>query len=267
MKQSMTYAQNHIKADCNDGIGRLTIDNPERKNAVTAAMWRALRDAVHWLHADAGARVILLSGGGERDFCAGADISEFATVRRDRETARAYEDSNCRAFAALRDAPVPVIAAIRGVCYGGGLGLAAAADLRLSTPNAAFAVPAAKLGLAYPADAMQDLLLSLGSQTARRMLFTGSALPASHLLACGFLDALAEPDTLMQEAEALARSIAENAPLSIRAAKLALRAVEAGDPDRLRDAEVIGAQTFESADYAEGRLAFAEKRKGKFTGH
>jgi len=266
MKHSTAYAQNQIKADCADGIGWLTIDNPSRKNAVTAAMWRALPEAIHWLHADCGARVILLCGGGAGDFCAGADISEFSTVRSDRETARTYEDSNSRAFAAIRDAPVPVIAAIRGVCYGGGFGLAAAADLRLAARTAVFAIPAAKLGLAYPADAVEDLMRGLGPQMARRMLFTGGALSASDLLTSGFIDTLTEPETLLGQAEALARTIANNAPRSIHAAKLALRAVETGDADRMRDAEVIGAQTFESADYAEGRRAFAEKRKPTFTG-
>ena len=93
-------------------------------------------------------------------------------------TARIYEASNSRAFAAIREAPVPVIAAIRGICYGGGFGLAAAADLRLASAEAVFAVPAAKLGLAYPADAVQDFVRGLGSQLARKALFTGAPLKA-----------------------------------------------------------------------------------------
>lgn len=266
MKQSHSFATGFIKAFCEAGTGLLVLDNPQRKNAVTAAMWRAIPDAIHWLHVDAGARVIVLAGGGHADFCAGADISEFSELRKDAATARIYEASNSRAFAAIREAPVPVIAAIRGVCYGGGFGLAAAADLRLASSDAVFAVPAARLGLAYPADAVQDFVRSLGSQLARRLLFTGGALKAQELLASGFLSELTGPDDLDQRAQILGDTIAANAPLSLRASKLALRAVEQGDDDLLREAEIIGASTFESDDYREGRAAFAERRRPIFTG-
>lgn len=266
MKQSNTFATGFIKAFCEAGTGLLVIDNPQRKNAVTAAMWRAIPEAIHWLHAEAGARVIVLTGGGSVDFSAGADISEFTELRKDAATARVYEASNSRAFAAVREAPVPVIAAIRGVCYGGGFGLAAAADLRLASSDAMFAVPAARLGLAYPADAVQDFVRGLGSQMARRALFTGAALKAAELLACGFLSEMTEPDQLEQRAQILGDTIAANAPLSLRASKLALRAVEEADDDMLREAEVIGASTFESEDYREGRAAFAERRRPVFTG-
>lgn len=266
MKQSNTLANGFIKAFCEAGTGLLVIDNPQRKNAVTAAMWRAIPDAIHWLHVEAGARVIVIAGGGDKDFSAGADISEFTELRKDAATARVYEASNSRAFAAIREAPVPVIAAVRGVCYGGGFGLAAAADLRLASSDAVFAVPAARLGLAYPADAVQDFVRGLGSQMARRALFTGSALQASELLASGFLLEMTEPDELDLRAQFLADTIAANAPLSLRASKLALRAVEEGDEDLLREAEIIGASTFESDDYREGRAAFAERRRPVFTG-
>jgi enoyl-CoA hydratase/carnithine racemase len=266
MKQSNTFAKGFIKAFCEAGTGLLVIDNPQRKNAVTAAMWRTIPEAIHWLHADADARVIVLTGGGTVDFSAGADISEFTELRKDAATARIYEASNSRAFEAVREAPVPVIAAIRGICYGGGFGLAAAADLRLASSDAVFAVPAARLGLAYPADAVQDFVRGLGSQMARRALFTGAAMKARELLACGFLSEVTEPEELEQRAQILADTIAANAPLSLRASKLALRAVEQGDDDLLREAEVIGASTFESEDYREGRAAFAERRRPVFNG-
>ncbi|MCZ8179531.1 MAG: enoyl-CoA hydratase-related protein [Rhizobium sp.] len=266
MKQSNSFAKGFIKAFCEAGTGLLVLDNPQRKNAVTAAMWRAIPEAIHWLHTDAGARVIVLTGGSATDFSAGADISEFTELRKDAETARIYEASNSRAFAAVREAPLPVIAAIRGICYGGGFGLAAAADLRLASSDAVFAVPAARLGLAYPADAVQDFVRGLGSQMARRALFTGAAMKAPQLLDCGFLSEMTEADQLEQRAQILADTIAANAPLSLRASKLALRAVEQADEDLLREAEIIGTLTFESEDYREGRAAFAERRRPIFTG-
>ncbi|RKE84886.1 enoyl-CoA hydratase-related protein [Rhizobium sp. AG855] len=266
MKRSKAFANGQIEATSGDGIGLLQITNPTRKNAVTAAMWRAIPEALHWLHADAAARVIVLSGAGGRDFSAGADISEFTELRKDAATARVYEASNSRAFAAIREAPIPVIAAVRGICYGGGFGLAAAADLRIASEDALFAVPAARLGLAYPADAVQDFVRGLGSQMARRALFTGGSLTAPELFACGFLSEVTSPDALERQSLALAEAISQNAPLSLRASKLALRAVELADEDMLREAEILGAQTFDSADYREGRAAFAERRRPVFKG-
>ena len=266
MKPSKAFAHGQIEATSADGVGLLQFANPARKNAVTAAMWRAIPEAIHWLHAESGARVIVLSGAGARDFSAGADISEFTELRKDAATARVYEASNSRAFAAIREAPVPVVAAIRGICYGGGFGLAAAADLRLASEDALFAVPAARLGLAYPADAIQDFVRGLGSQMARRALFTGASLTAQELLTCGFLSEVTFAETLETQTLILAEAIAQNAPLSLRASKLALRAVELADEDLLREAEILGGQTFDSADYAEGRAAFAERRRPVFTG-
>ena len=267
MKQSNTLANGFIKAFVDGAKGLLVIDNPLRKNAITAAMWRAIPDAIHWLHAEAGARVIVLAGGGQADFSAGADISEFTELRKDAATARVYEASNSRAFAAIREAPVPVITTIRGICYGGGFGLAAAGDLRLASTDAVFAVPAAKLGLAYPADAVQDFVRGLGSQLARKALFTGAPLKPAELMAAGFLCEVTTTADLETRTDILAEAIAANAPLSLRASKLALRAVELGDDDLLREAEVIGASTFESEDYREGRAAFAERRRPVFRGH
>ncbi|MDH4439781.1 MAG: enoyl-CoA hydratase-related protein [Rhizobium sp.] len=266
MKRSKAFASGQIEATTADGVGLLQIVNPARKNAVTAAMWRAIPEAIHWLHAENAARVIVLRGAGTTDFSAGADISEFTELRKDTATARIYEASNSRAFAALREAQVPVIAAIRGVCYGGGFGLAAAADLRIASHEAQFAVPAARLGLAYPADAVQDFVRGLGSQMARRALFTGASLTAAELLACGFLAEVTVPEALDTQTLMLAEAIAQNAPLSLRASKLALRAVELADDDLLREAEILGAQTFDSADYAEGRAAFKERRRPIFNG-
>ncbi|UJW73587.1 enoyl-CoA hydratase-related protein [Rhizobium sp. SL42] len=266
MKRISEFANGQIKASCEDGTGFLLIDNPIRKNAISGAMWQAIPDALRWLHGKADARVIVMQGGGRQDFSAGADISEFAVVRKDSKTAQIYEAANSRAFSAVREAPVPVIAAIRGICYGGGFGLAAAADLRLASSDTSFAVPAARLGLAYPADAIQDFVRGLGSQLARKALFTGASFGALDLKQCGFLQEVTEADTLDDRVLALAQTIAANAPLSVRASKLALRAVEQADEDLLREAEIIGAQTFESADYAEGRSAFVERRRPRFQG-
>lgn len=261
-----SFASEMLKASVLAGTGTLLIDNPRRKNAVTFAMWRDIPQAIQWLCNEAGARVIQLKGAGETDFSAGADISEFAEVRRDAETARLYEAENSAAFAAIRQAPVPVIAVVRGTCYGGGFGLAAAADLRLADQTARFCVPPARLGLAYPADAVHDIVLSLGDQIARFALYTGEVLLPERLAMSGFLLECLAAEKLEEAASAIAATIAANAPLSIRASKLAIRGVSEGDPAVTQAAAALGETTFESDDYAEGRRAFAERRKPVFTG-
>jgi enoyl-CoA hydratase/carnithine racemase len=267
MDVNISFADGGIDAAVTDNrIGRLTINRPDKRNALTDAMWRAVPDAIDWLVSKQHVRVIILSGAGGRDFSAGADIGEFATLRKDATTARAYEAGNSAAFAAVRNCPVPVVAAVRGICFGGGFGLAAAADIRLADATARFAIPAARLGLAYPLDAVQDLVRALGDQQARHALFSTRELSADQALACGCLMALCGPGELDTEALALAASIAAAAPLSVRASKAAISAVQSGSREDHDQAAVLAASTFDSTDYAEGRRAFMEKRKPAFKG-
>lgn len=259
------FAGGLIRATCRDMIGTITVNNPDRKNAVTAAMWRAIPQAVRILTDAAHAHVIILRGA-DADFSAGADIREFDTVRKNSETAVVYEALNSQAFEAIRHCRVPTIAAIRGICYGGGFGLAAACDLRIAERGARFSVPAVRLGIAYPADAVQDIVNALGAQMAKVALFTGAPMSSEKMVAAGFLLEEIEAAAFEDEISALAHAIAVNAPIALHASKLAIRAVIEQDRDLLREAEVIGAETFDSTDYVEGRAAFAERRKPHFTG-
>lgn len=245
-------------------IARIVIDRPERRNAIDLAGWKMLAHQVPHL-ATQGVRVIILTGRGE-NFSAGADISEFEVVRRDAATARIYEAANSAAFSALRNTPVPIIAAIRGICFGGGFGLAASADLRIAANDARFAVPAARLGLAYPQDAMIDIVSSAGAQMARYLTFSGAPIGAALAQAAGFLLEIVEPDALEAHVERLAGTIAQNAPLSVRASKLAIAAAISGAQADAEIAGKAGDLTFDSADYAEGRAAFRERRTPRFSG-
>lgn len=246
-------------------VATMTINRPSRKNAVSHAMWRDLAAEATALGSDPTVRVIVLRGAGH-DFCAGADIAEFDAVRRDAATARDYEAANSAAFVAFRNAPVPVIAAIRGICFGGGFGMAAACDLRIATPDALFSVPAARLGLAYPHDAMADIVHAAGPQMAKYLAFSAARIDAKAALTAGFLLEVVEPDDFETRISALADEIATNAPLSNRASKAAIRAVLSGNPTDICHARAMGDETFDSADYAEGRAAFAARRKPVFTG-
>lgn len=262
--------QDPAQQDClaieNEGpVTRIIFDNAKRRNAIGLASWRRLATLVPELARQPGKRVIVLTGRGD-DFSAGADISEFDAVRRDDATARSYEAANSAAFAAVRNADVPVIAAIRGICFGGGFGLAAAADLRLATPDAQFSVPAARLGLAYPQDAMIDIVSSAGPQMARYLTYSGARIDAEAALACGFLLEIAQPDRFDARVNEIAHQIADNAPLSIKASKLAIAAALNGDAGTVSSAVIAGDRTFASKDYAEGRTAFRDKRQPQFKG-
>lgn len=253
-----------FRVNRNGHVVSLEIARPEKKNALTEAMWLDLAEVLEALGKDADNRVIVLSGAGG-NFCAGADIAEFDTARRGARAA-VYEDANSRAFRAVRDCPLPTIAAVDGICFGGGFGLAAACDLRIASPGALFSVPAARLGLAYPVDAMADIVQALGPQLSRYMTFSAGRLDAATALALGFLLEMSDEPPAIDRALEIARAIADNAPLSVRASKAAIRAVLTGDAGDIRKAGELGAATFASADYEEGRLAFADKRTPSFTG-
>ncbi|WP_312797671.1 enoyl-CoA hydratase-related protein [Tianweitania sp.] len=248
-----------------NGVATIIIDRPAKKNALTAAMWAALIDAVEQVDALPETRVLIVRSAGS-DFSAGADIAEFETVRRDADTARSYEALNARAFAALRNVRVPTLAAIRGACLGGGLGLAISCDLRLAAPDARFSIPAAKLGLAYPAKGIRHIVWAAGPQLARYLVYSGQQISAEQAFDAGLLLEVVEADALDARVETLAASIAANAPLTNRATKQAINAILSDDPFMMREAERLGDMTFISEDYAEGRRAFREKRKPIFTG-
>jgi enoyl-CoA hydratase/carnithine racemase len=253
-----------FRVNRNGHVVSLEIARPEKKNALTEAMWLDLAEVLEALGRDADVRVIVLSGAGG-NFCAGADIAEFDTARRGARAA-IYEEANSRAFRAARDCPLPTLAAVDGICFGGGFGLAAACDLRIASPGALFSVPAARLGLAYPVDAMADIVQALGPQLSRYMTFSAGRLDAATALALGFLLEMSDEAPAIDRALEIARAIADNAPLSVRASKAAIRAVLTGDAADIRKAGALGAATFASADYEEGRLAFADKRTPSFTG-
>lgn len=248
------------------GLGRIILNRPEKRNALTDAMWRAIPDAIDWLVAGQNVRVLVIEGAGGRDFSAGADIGEFDTLRKDAKSARTYEAGNAAAFAAIRNAPVPVLAVIRGICFGGGFGLAAAADIRIADDTARFAIPAGRLGLAYPVDAVIDLVRALGDQQARHALYTGKEFSADHARQIGCLFSLCAPEVLETEATRLAQAIAAAAPLSVRASKAAITALASRTEDDLRKAKTFADATFESRDYLEGRAAFRDRRAPDFTG-
>lgn len=245
-------------------VGFLMLNRPDRRNALNREMWAALPELVAALDGDPETRVVVLRGAGMEAFAAGADISEFAENRANPELARDYEALNGKAFAALRATAKPAVAMISGFCIGGGLALALACDLRIAGADALFALPPARLGLAYPVDGLRDLLHAVSPAFAKEMLFTARRYKAEEALKAGLVHRVVPQDRLEAETRALAAEIAENAPLTIKASKRAIDAL-AGRPVE-EDLKALAAACFASADYAEGQRAFLEKRKPRFTG-
>lgn len=243
----------------------VTIDRPEKRNALNEAAWRGLGDAFETLAADGSVRSIVLTGV-PGAFCAGDDIQAFAAVRDDPAARQRYWDTIMRAYAAVSAAPMPVIAAINGPCIGGGCTLALRADFRIAGPRAVFAVPPARLGLVYPAESSALLADAVGTAMAKYMLYTGRSIGAQRAVEAGLAWAATGGDA-SSSALALALEMAASAPLSVKAAKLACDAAAAGRLDEaVAEVQRLSEQANHSEDYREGVAAFAEKRRPVFTG-
>jgi enoyl-CoA hydratase/carnithine racemase len=243
-------------------VATLTINRPDRLNAVTFAMFSRLPALLAEAEAAGGVRVLVLRGAGRKSFSAGADISEFETARTTPEQAAVYDDAVLAAEEALATFPAPTIAAIHGHCYGGGCALALACDLRFASSGARFAITPAKLGIVYPLRATKRLVDAVGPSRAKFILMSGIDIDAARAAAIGLVD---EVDDDVDAAVAdFAAILAARSGVTQRAAKQTVARVLNGataDDDAqaaLRDASLA------SPDYAEGVRAFLERRPPKF---
>ena len=247
-----------------DQIATLTLANPDKLNAMNAAMWEELRQAVHQIAGDAEIRCVILRGAGEV-FAAGGDIEELREARATVDSALAYHEAVGQVLQAIQQLPQPTLAAIQGPCAGAGLEIACACDLRIAGESARFGAPVMKLGFSmYPGE-LAGLLALAGPALTREILLEGRLLTAADALAKGLLTRVVADADVHTEAMATARRIAAGAPLVARWHKQWIARLQ--HPAPLDEIEKRASFAFvESADYAEGLAAFLETRPPRFTG-
>ncbi len=256
-----------LRAEKDGAIGWLVLDHPERLNAITGDMWRGFPVAMKDFDADPEIRVVIVRGEGEKAFAAGADISEFEKTRAATGQVFEYDDMLDRALHALQGSSKPVIAMIRGYCFGGGVEISLACDLRYCADDAQFAIPAARLSLAYGMEGTKRLVETVGHAWAREIFLTGRRYPAAEALSMGLVHRMLPVAGLEAFVRETAGGIADNAPLTIAAAKTMIEEFVRPDfaPDIAKGKAAIE-RCATSEDYAEGRKAYMEKRKPRFRG-
>jgi enoyl-CoA hydratase/carnithine racemase len=245
----------------------MTFNNPLRRNAVSVDMWQAIPEVLAEFEADPDIRVIVFTGAGDKAFVSGADISQFAEQRADRAANEVYSAQSAAANRAMVRLSKPSIAMIRGYCIGGGMAVALTCDMRICSEDARFAIPAARLGLGYGFDGIKTLADLVGPSFAKEIMFTARQFDAHEALRIGLVNKVTGSGDLEATVRDYAAMIGQNAPLTVKASKMAVREAMK-DPDRRQLDEVNKAidACFQSQDYAEGRTAFMEKRSPVFQG-
>jgi enoyl-CoA hydratase len=247
--------------------GWLVFSNPERLNAVSYEMWQAIPDLIADFVGDPDIRVVVLRGEGDKVFVSGADISQFEKRRGTRDAIAEYDQATHRANAAILACPKPTVAMIQGYCIGGGLGVALCCDLRFAANNSRFAIPAGRLGLGYKYDGVKRLVDVVGPSFAREIFYTARQFDVDEAIAMGLINRRFDVAELANAVGELCERIGNNAPLTLRAAKLAVEAALTDSAARDRSAVDAAVDAcFTSEDYKEGRRAFVEKRPPRFNG-
>ncbi len=248
-------------------IGWLTFENPARLNAISGAMIAEAIDIIRDFSQDPDIRTVIMRGAGEKAFISGGDISKFEETRFKTPAAEQGEspfDTLRRDLSALEK---PLIAMIHGYCLGGGMGVALCADLRFGTPTAQMGIPAALRGVAYPLDGLKPLVDLVGPSRAKDIMMTGRRMKADEAFQLGLLNRIFTPETLEDETRAYAQTLAGNAPLSVKAAKVFIDqlGLEPAKRDHAR-IKAMGLEARDSEDFREATRSFMEKRKPVFKG-
>lgn len=256
-----------LRVDVDDGIATVTFDNQAKRNALSLEIRRALPGVLGWLGASPDVRVVVVTGAGGQAFVSGADISEFGDLRTSADARAEYDRMAAESAAAWRGVGKPIVAMIRGFCIGGGLLTALQCDIRYAAEDATFGVPAARLGLGYGPGGVALLMSVVGPAHAAEILYSARRYDAYEAQRLGLINRVVPVDALHEEVYGLARTIRDNAPLTVAACKASIRELQRpeGDRDHALLARMVE-DCFRSDDYREGQRAFAEKRPPHFEG-
>jgi len=264
---SLELKTEKILANVRDGVGWITINNPERRNAMSLEMWTGMADAIGAFAADDEVRCVVMTGAGDKAFASGADISQFDKMRSTPEAADEYARISSGARIALLEFEKPLIGMIRGFCMGGGLAIAMTHDIRVATEESIFGIPAGRLGIAYAEESLKLLVDLVGPSKAKEILITAKRYSAQQALDMGLVNQVVADGDLQAAVADMTDRIRENAPLSMRANKLTVNELLKDASDRTPGLPAqLSKMCFSSADYTEGRTAFMEKRKPVFQG-
>jgi len=259
-------ADDHILVDRDDkDIVTITLNRPDKLNALTKSMWGALGDTFADLTKDGSVRCIVLTGAGGKAFSPGNDISEFETDRSNSTQAAAYGALMAKNIDAMRACPHPTVAAIRGICVGGGMEIAGLCDVRICGESSRFGAPISKLGLVMGYHEIGALKSLVGAGPALEILLEGRIFDAAEALRLGVVSRVMPDDGVMDEARASAERIAAGAPLVHRWHRKFLQRLE--DPTPLSDDEIAeGFACYDTEDFQTGYKAFLEKKTPTFKG-
>src|SRR6201997_3233425 len=224
-KTEKSFADGKILKSIKDGVGVLTFNNPEKRNAMSLDMWEGLGHALTELRDDETVRVVILVGAGDKAFVSGADISQFEKPRHNAAASEEYSRKSDAQRALLGSFPKPTISCIRGFCLGGGMQVAMLTDMRIAAEDSHFGIPAAKLGIAYGYDGLRNLVSLVGPSWARLIMYTGMKIDSAEAQRIGLVDRVLPDAELWDATLEVARTISGNAPLAIKAAKITIAQV------------------------------------------
>jgi enoyl-CoA hydratase len=257
-------SNNHIYLEKKGEIATIYFNQPEKRNALTHEMWKTIPSLLEDVENDSNIKVVVLRGVDETAFAAGADISEFQTLRSTPEGAKVYNDATHKAERKLANLKKPTIAMIQGPCIGGGCELASACDFRFSDTTGRFGITPAKLGLVYGLHAAKQLVDLVGPSNAKYILFSGKLLDVERAFRIGLVDEIYSPDEIVEKTYGFAETLCRNAQFTIRSMKYIINEITSGVTEDTEETRRLRQDSFSTEDYKEGVKAFLEKRKPQF---